>query len=53
MRTKYSNPYFKNPKMHEKLLTFINNRKPELTPNPNINAFEEDRLPIPEKMQLS
>lgn len=28
MKLKYSNPYFKNPQMHSKLLSFIDKRKP-------------------------
>lgn len=42
MRTKYSNPYFKNQEMHNKLLAFIDKRKPKLSPNPNINQYDED-----------
>ena len=49
MKTKYSNPYFKNAEVHSKLLKFIDKRKPKLNPNPNINTFEESLLPIPEK----
>ena len=49
MQTKYSNPYFKNQEMHDKLLTFIDKRKPTNSPNPNINHYYEDQLPIPDK----
>ena len=49
MRTKYSNPYFKNEDMHNKLLAFIEKRRPKLSPNPNINQYDEDQLPVPDK----
>ena len=53
MRTKYANPYFKNEEMHIKLLDYINQKKPVLNPNPNINQFEEDQLPVPESTSKS
>lgn len=49
LKLKYSNPYFKNADMHKKLLNFIDKRKPKLSPNPNINMFEESQLPLPDK----
>ena len=49
MRTKYSNPYFKNQEMRERLLNLIDVRKPKLSPNPNINMYDEEQLPIPDK----
>ena len=42
MRTKYANPYFKNEKIHNKLLDYLDQKRPQLSPNPNINQFEED-----------
>lgn len=53
MRTKYANPYFKNEEMHSKLLEYINQKKPVLSPNPNINQYEEDQLPVPESTSKS
>ena len=49
MRIKYSNPYFKNEEMRKKLLNLIEARKPKLSPNPNINQYDEEQLPIPDK----
>ena len=42
MKTKYSNPYFKNKDMHHKLLALLDKRNPAQNPNPNINAYDED-----------
>ena len=42
MKTKYSNPYFKNKDMHHKLLALLDKRNPAENPNPNINAYDED-----------
>lgn len=53
MRTKYANPFFKNPEMHHKMLELLDQSKPKLVPNPNINSFEEDLLPIPDKTNRS
>jgi len=49
MKLKYSNPYFKNKEMHGKLLEFLHQRKPKEVPNPNINTYDDDQLPIPDK----
>ena len=49
MRTKYANPYFKNPAMRRKLVSFIEQSKPKLEGNYNINAYEESQMPVPEK----
>ena len=43
----YTNPYFKNRVMHKKLMDMLERRKPSLSPNPNINAFEADKFPLP------
>ena len=53
MRTKYANPYFKNAEMHGKLLEYLDRKKPQLSPNPNINLFDEEQLPVPEKTNRS
>ena len=53
MRTKYANPYFRNEKMHKTFVDFIEAKKPKLTPNPNINQFEQDKLPVPEETNRS
>lgn len=53
MKLKYANPYFRNEKMHEKLLKFINKRKPKLSPNPNINTYEADTVAVPNDLALS
>ena len=53
MKLKYANPYFKNEKMHEKLLKFLNKRKPKLSPNLNINNFEADSVAVPNDLALS
>ena len=46
MQTKYSNPYFKNPEMRDKLLQYIKERKPKLEPNNNLNLVQETDLPV-------
>ena len=46
-RMEYTNPYFKNRVMHKKLMDMLERRKPSLSPNPNINAFEADKFPLP------
>ena len=33
MKVKYSNPFFKNPEMHDKLLEFLDKQRPKLSPN--------------------
>ena len=48
MRTKYSNPYFKNPEMKQKLLDYIERRKPKLEPNQYLNLIHEIDQPVPE-----
>ena len=53
MKTKYSNPYFKNKEINSKFLEFLEKRKPGLSPNPNINGYDESNLPIPERMNRS
>ena len=53
MKQKYSNPYFKNKDMHNQLLSYLDQRRPKLSPNPNINAYESDRVPFPEKIARS
>ena len=40
MKTKYSNPYFKNKEMRDKLVGYLEQRKPKLLPNPNINGYD-------------
>ena len=49
LRTKYANPYFKNPDMRSRLTSFIDQTKPKLEGNYNINAYEESQMPVPEK----
>ena len=41
MRTKYANPYFKNPEMRSKLVTYLDRSQPKMEGNHNINAYEE------------
>ena len=48
MRTKYTNPYFRNGRVHKTFVDYIETKKPSLSANPNINAFEQDKLPVPE-----
>lgn len=50
MRIKYANPYFKNEKMNSKLMDYLETRKPKQTPNPNLNQFEEELNPIPDRI---
>ena len=47
MRIKYANPYFKVDKMNNKLQEYLEQRRPKLEANPNINQFEEDQQSIP------
>ena len=35
--------------MNDKLLTYLEQMKPKMPPNPNINSFEENQLPVPDK----
>ena len=49
MRTKYSNPYFKNNDMRSKLVTYLDNSRPQMEGNVNINEYEEAQLPISER----
>ena len=49
MRTKYANPYFKNPQMRSKLVTYLDRSQPKMEGNHNINAYEESQMPVPER----
>ena len=49
MRTKYANPYFKNPEMRGKLVDYLDQSKPKMEGNRNINAYEESQMPVPER----
>lgn len=53
MRIKYANPYFKNENMNNKMMDFLDKRKPKLSSNPNINQFEDDKLSIPTKTSVT
>ena len=39
MRTKYSNPYFKNPDMRAKLVNYLDSSRPQMEGNININDY--------------
>ena len=47
MRNQYSNPFFKNPDMHGKLLKYLDKRKPKLEENLIVNAIEADTVSLP------
>ena len=47
LRQQYSNPFFKNQDMNQKLLAFLDKRKPKLEANENINRDEADSVSVP------